>query len=231
VGAGTVTGQVWGAGPPVYLLHGWAGSGDQLAAFTGALVARGYRVVAFDAPSHGRSAPGRHGARSSSIPEFIDGLTAVAAVHGAPHAVIAHSMGAIATAAAVHAGLTASRLVLLAPMPSPLIQARQLATALGFGARTHRRLIGRVEGRVGARMDQFDMPAFGRAGTLPPTLLVHDRDDRYAPFDCTATIAAAWPGATLWATTGLGHLRLLHAPDVVARVVNFVAGAEERGTA
>jgi len=231
VGAGTVAGQVWGEGPPVYLLHGWAGSGDQLAGFTGALVARGYRVVAFDAPSHGRSVPGRHGPRSSSIPEFVDALTAVVAVHGTPHAVIAHSMGAIATAAAVHTGLTANRLVLLAPMPSPLIQARQLATALGFGARTHRRLIARVERRVGARMDRFDMSAFGRAGAMPPTLLVHDRDDRYAPFDCTATIAATWPGSMLRVTTGLGHLRLLDAPDVVARAVTFVAGVEDTGTA
>src|SRR4051794_34376083 len=31
VGAGTVAGQVWGDGPPVYLVHGWAGSSDQLA--------------------------------------------------------------------------------------------------------------------------------------------------------------------------------------------------------
>src|SRR4051794_26198605 len=69
VGGGTVAGQVWGDGPPVYLVHGWAGSGDQLGAFVGALLARGRRVVAFDAPSHGRSAPGRHGPRSSSIPE------------------------------------------------------------------------------------------------------------------------------------------------------------------
>lgn len=222
VGVSPVAGQFRGDGPAVYLVHGWAGSGDQLAAFTDALVARGYRVVAFDAPSHGRSAPGRHGPRSSSIPEFVDALTAVVAVHGAPHAVIAHSMGAIATAAAVGAGLTAGRLVLLAPMASPLTQARQLATALGFGERTHRRLIARLERRVGASMNQFDMPAFGRAAAMPPTLLVHDRDDRYTPFDYTATIAAAWPGAMMHATTGLGHVRLLSAPDVVARVVDFV---------
>jgi pimeloyl-ACP methyl ester carboxylesterase len=222
VGAGTVAGHAWGDGPPVYLLHGWAGSAGQFAAFTGDLTARGHRVVAFDAPSHGRSAAGRHGPRSSSIPEFVDALTAVVAVHGAPHAVIAHSMGAIATTAAAAGGLTASRLVLLAPMASPLSQARQLAGALGLGERTRRRMVARVERRVGARMAGFDMPALGRAAAMPPTLLVHDRDDRYSPFDNTAALAAAWPTATLHATTGLGHVRLLAAPEVVARAVDFV---------
>ncbi len=192
-------------------------------------MARGHRVVAFDAPSHGRSAVGRHGPRSSSIPEFVDALTAVAAVHGDPHAVIAHSMGAIATAAAVGAGLPAGRLVLPAPMASPLSQAGQLAVALGFGERTRRRLIARVERRVGASMDRYDMPAFGHAAVLPPTLLVHDRDDRYTPFSGTEAIAAAWPGAVLHATTGLGHVLLLSAPDVVTRVVDFVTGGDPGG--
>src|SRR5690349_21285945 len=113
-------------------------------------------------------------------------------------------MGAIATAAAVHAGLTAGRLALLAPMPSPLSQAEQLAAALGFGSGTQLRLIARIERRVGAAMNEFDMPAFGRAAVPPPTLLVHDRDDWFAPFDQTEAVAAAWPGALLHVTTGLG---------------------------
>ena len=222
VGVSTVAGQVWGDGPPVYLMHGWAGAGDQLAAFTGALTARGHRVVAFDAPSHGRSTAGRHGPRSSSMPEFVDALTAVAAAHGAPHAIIAHSLGAIATAVAVVDGLPAGRLVLLAPMESPLSQAWQLARALGFGERTHRRLIARVERRVGAPMRHFDLPALGHAVAMPPSLLVHDRDDRSTPVANAANIAAAWPGSLLHVTTGLGHVRLLRAPEVVSRVVDFV---------
>jgi len=226
VGGGTVAGQVWGDGPPVYLVHGWAGSGDQLAAFVGALAARGHRVVAFDAPSHGRSAPGRHGPRSSSIPEFVDALAAVAAVHGDPYAIVAHSMGALAAAAAVVDGLPAERLVLLAPMENPVAQARQLATALGFGERTRRRLIARVERRVGAPMRHFDLPAFGAAVAMPPTLLVHDRDDRSTPVEHAATIAAAWPGASLKVTAGLGHIRLLADPGVVTHVVEFVVSGQ-----
>jgi pimeloyl-ACP methyl ester carboxylesterase len=217
-----VAGRVWGDGPPVYLVHGWAGYQEQFAAFIPALVAAGHRVVAFDMPSHGRSAPGRFGPRSSSIPEFADTLAAVVATHGNPYAIVAHSMGAIATAVALRDGLSADRLVLLAPMAHPAFLADQLGAVLGFGERTHRRVIARIERRVGAPMSHFDVPAIGRTGTMPPTLLMHDRDDRSTPVDNASAIADAWPGAHLHVTTGLGHTRLLRDPDVVARAVAFV---------
>ena len=224
VAGGRVTGRTWGEGPPVYLVHGWAGHGDQFEHFVAPLVGRGFRVVAHDAPSHGRSAPGRHGPRSSSIPEFAETLTAVAAVHGVPHAVVAHSLGAAAAAAAVAGGLAPGRLVLLAPMAGPRAHAQDLAVMLGFGERTLRRLIRVAERRVGAPTNDYDVPALGRAGAMPPTLLVHDRGDRSTSPDHARAIAAAWPGSELRLTEGLGHTRLLRDADVVARVVDFVVG-------
>ena len=217
-----VAGQTWGSGPAVYLMHGWGGQAGQLAGFVAPLVGRGHRVVAFDAPSHGRSAPGAYGPRSSSIPEFATTLTEVVAMHGPAHAVIAHSMGGTATAVALCDGLRADRAVLLAPMASPVSYARQLADVLGFGEPTYRRLIARVERRVGAPMHHFDVPELGRAVAMPPTLIVHDREDAFTPVADGAAIAAAWPSARLHVTTGLGHGRLLRDPDVVTEIVDFI---------
>jgi pimeloyl-ACP methyl ester carboxylesterase len=218
-----VAGTAWGTGPVVYLVHGWAGRGAQLAPFVAPLLAHGYRVVAFDAPSHGDSAPGAYGPRSSTIPEFAAALEAVARLHGPAHALIGHSLGATAVAVALCDGLPAHRVAFLAPMASPISYARQFATALGFGDRTYRRLVARVERRVGAPMKHFDVPELGRAVAMPPALVVHDREDRFTPVSDGAAIAAAWPGARLRVTTGLGHHRVLRDPDVVADVVAFVA--------
>ncbi|MFC7547855.1 alpha/beta fold hydrolase [Plantactinospora sp. GCM10030261] len=223
-----VVGTAWGHGPVVYLVHGWAGRHQQLTALVAPLVAAGHRVVAFDAPSHGASAPGRYGPRSSSIPEFAAALTAVVAVHGPAYAVIAHSLGATATAVALCDGLRAGRLVLLAPMASPAWFAEGLARVLGFGPRTHRRLTARVERRVGAPMRHFDVPELGRAVAMPPTLVIHDRDDTYTPVSDGAAIAAAWPRARLHVTSGLGHRRLLRDPAVLAETVAFVTTATDR---
>ena len=219
-----IEGQAWGTGPAVYLMHGWGGYAGQLAAFVPPLVQRGHRVIAFDAPSHGRSAPGAYGPRSSSIPEFAAALGAVVDAHGPAHALIAHSMGGTAAAVALCDGLRAERIALLAPMASPASYAHQLADVLGFGDATHRRLIARVERRVRAPMRHFDVPELGRAVAMPPTLVVHDREDAYTPVADGAAIAAAWSSARLHTTSGLGHRRLLRDPGVVAEVVDFVAG-------
>jgi pimeloyl-ACP methyl ester carboxylesterase len=219
-----VVGETWGTGPAVYLLHGWAGHRGQLAAFVEPLVARGHRVVAFDAPSHGGSAPGAYGPRSSTILEFAAALDAVVAAHGPARAVVAHSLGSTAAAVALCDGLRADRVVFLAPMASASAYARQFAAMLGFGARTHRRLVTRVERRVGVPMHHFDVPELGRAVAMPPTLVVHDRGDRSTPVSDGAAVAAAWPGARLRVTEGLGHRRILRDPAVVAAVVEFVTG-------
>jgi pimeloyl-ACP methyl ester carboxylesterase len=219
-----VAGRRWGEGPAVYLLHGWAGHSGQYAPLVPVLVELGYRVVVLDAPSHGASQPGAFGPRSSSIPEFAAALGAVVAEHGPAHAIVAHSMGATAAATAVCDGLRADRLVLLAPMASPLTYSRQFATVLGFGARTHRRLVDRVARRVGAPMHHFDIVAIGSAVAMPKTLVVHDRDDPATPVADGIAVAGAWPSARLHLTSGLGHNRVLRDPDVLAEIAGFVSG-------
>jgi pimeloyl-ACP methyl ester carboxylesterase len=231
VGGRAVTGTTWGEGPVVYLVHGWGGHTGDLAAFVPALVARGLRAVAFDAPSHGASAPGAFGPRSSSLPEFVDALAAVIEAQGAAHAIVAHSMGATAAATVLRDGTPAGRLVMLAPMASPASYARHFAVALGFGDRTYLDLVARVGRRIGTPLHHFDVPAYGRVPGMPPALIVHDWQDSFMPVANATAIARAWPGSRLHLTTGLGHRRLLRDPEVVAEVVDFVDTGSHRSGA
>src|SRR5215207_1930325 len=89
-----VHGQSWGDGRAVYLVHGWGGWGGQLVALVRPLVEAGYRVVTFDALSHGESDAGALGPRRSTLVEMKDALNAVVELHGPPAAVVAHSLGA-----------------------------------------------------------------------------------------------------------------------------------------
>jgi pimeloyl-ACP methyl ester carboxylesterase len=214
--------EAWGDGPVVYLVHGWAGNRHDLAAFVAPLVARGHRVVTFDAPSHGESAPGAFGARTSSLPEFIRTLHAVVGVHGPARAVVAHSLGAAATATALADGMRTGRLAMLAPMASTTSYARRFAALLGCGPRILRRLVTRVERRIGTPLHRFEVPDIGNAVAVPPTFIVHDVKDGSIPVADGTAIATAWAGATMHTTSGLGHRRLLRDPGVVAAVVDFV---------
>ena len=221
----TVAGETWGEGPAVYLVHGWGGWRGQLDALVAPLTAAGYRVVAFDAPSHGDSDPGPEGPGRSSVLELAAALAAVAAAHGPAAAVVAHSLGATATAFAMRDGLAADRAVFVSPMADPLPYTRAFAARLGFGERVRARLVDRIERRVAMPMSAFSVPAVAGQIATPPLLLVHDRLDSETGWSDSAAIARAWPAARLVTTSGLGHRRILRDPAVVAEVTGFLTAA------
>ena len=218
--AGEVAVWSWGSGPAVYLLHGWGGRAEQLGALVAPLVARGFRVVALDAPAHGESA-----GRRSSGPQFARSLAAVAAQCGPAHAVVAHSLGAAATVFAMREGLDVGRLVFIGPPADPLTWVDRFARSLGLTPAALAEMRRQSERRLRARWS--DLPLLPVRGLTdpPPLLVVHDRDDREVPWQDGAAIAAAWPGARRVDTVGLGHQRILRDAAVVQAVTEFVAEA------
>ncbi len=152
----TVRGHRWGAGPVIYLVHGWGGNETQLARFVPPLVAAGFSVVTHDAPSHGTSDPGAVAGQGHAV-EMGHALDAVAAVHGPAHAVVAHSMGGLATGLTLRYGwLGTERLALVAPMVRIGDHLPVLAAQLGFGPRIRARLERRAHRRVGLAVDEVD---------------------------------------------------------------------------
>lgn len=228
VGTREVAGTTWGTGPTVYLVHGWAGVGAQLLPFVTPLVGKGYKVVTFDALSHGASDPGELGPRRTTIPEMTRAFTAVVKEHGQPHAVIAHSVGCNATFFALRGGLRPGRLVFLAPMTQPTAMTTIFAATLGFGERIRTGMTKRVAERAGAPWDDFELPPLVARITTPPLLTVHDPADRVTRYADSVALAKVWPNAELVTVTGKGHRGILRDPDTITRAVDFVTTAESR---
>lgn len=218
----TIRGTAWGAGPVVYLVHGWGGASSQLLPFVTPLVQAGHRVVTFDALSHGASDPGELGPRRATIPEMARSLTAVVKEHGQPHAVIAHSAGASSTFYALRGGLRPARLVFLAPMTQPTELTKVFAATLGFGERIRTGMTRRVGEKAGAPWDDFDMPTMVTRIAPPPLLTVHDPADRETRYADSVAIAKVWPDAEMITAKGLGHWRVLRDENTIIRAVDFV---------
>jgi alpha-beta hydrolase superfamily lysophospholipase len=225
-----VRGWTWGRGPVVYLAHGWGGYAGQLAGFVPALTAAGFTVIAHDALSHGASDPGRSGPRASDIVELAQSLDRVAAEYGPAQAVVGHSMGGLAALLAIRDGwLGTRRLVMVAPMLNAVEFMPVFAGRVGFGPRTQRRLVPRIERRVGAALESFDAETILTGASRPPLLAVHDRDDAETPYDATEALVAGWPEADLMTTRGLGHRRILRDADVVRTVTDTLVADLTRG--
>jgi pimeloyl-ACP methyl ester carboxylesterase len=226
----TVRGTTWGAGPTIYLVHGWGGASAQLLSFVPPLLAAGHKVVTFDALGHGASDPGQLGPRRTTIPEMAKALTAVVKDHGQPHAVIAHSAGASSTFYALRDGLRPTRIVFLSPMAQPTDLTKVFAATMGFGERIRTGMTRRVGEIAGAPWDDFDMPTQVTRIAPPPLLTIHDPADRETRYADSVALSRTWPETELVTAKGLGHWRVLRDPGIIARAVDFVTANKEAPT-
>ncbi len=201
-----------GDGPKtVLLVHGWAGRGLQMGAFVKPIVDAGYRVVAYDGPSHGQS-PGRQ----ANLFKLTDGLVAVADAVGPLHGVIAHSLGTTAVLLAMSRGqLDPGRFVAIAPMADTRSMSRNYAAMTGFSHAVVDEMRARFERRYGFRWDDIE-PTRLAEGIEAATLVIHDRDDGELPAEEGELLARVMPNGRSRITEGLGHRRILRDPEVVA---------------
>jgi pimeloyl-ACP methyl ester carboxylesterase len=206
------------SGPRIVLLvHGWEGRGTQLGRFVEPLVEAGYRVVALDNPAHGESS-----GRRTDLIEATEALRKVGRELGPLAGIVAHSFGGAVTMLALERGLDAASVVLIgAPSSVEDVIARfgALAGVRGRAMKAFRR---GIERQTGVKIK--DVEIFERvAGLRIPALIVHDRDDREVPFGDAERLAARWRSATLMATSGLGHRRILKDDRVIRRAVDFIS--------
>lgn len=209
----------WGNGPEtVILVHGWSGRGLQLGAFVEPLVARGQRVVTFDAPGHGDAR-----GRTSSMPAFASTLGAVARRFGPVAAVIAHSLGSTASVYALaHRELRAERVVVISPSARLHALRERFGEMTGFPPGIIDRMRKAFEDRLGFDWDASE-PLHLAPAMAMPSMVVHDTQDRFIPHSEGAELTEAWPDGRLITTTGLGHHRILRDPKVIASVVSFIS--------
>ncbi len=210
----------WGnTGPKVLLMHGFSGRASQLACYAAPLVAKGFQVLAFDAPAHGES-----DGVQTSLPEFADALLHVGARLGPLHACIAHSNGAAATTLALSRGLDCARTVLLAAPEDLQGYLQQIGRWLGFTQRAIWACQRRIEARYAVPFSEL-RGALLAPQLRVPALLIHDQEDQVVPISEGQRLANAWPHAELLVTQGLGHSRLLRDEQIIERVQRFICAA------
>ncbi|MBD64949.1 MAG: hypothetical protein CME62_07060 [Halobacteriovoraceae bacterium] len=206
----------WGEGPVVILMHGWAGRGLQLYSFIEPLVARGYKVVTFDAPAHGDST-----GITTNFFEFYLSLKSVINYHQNVESIIAHSMGCAAALANADFFSFIPKLALIAPQYDINLELnswseKTLLSKKNFN-KTHRFL----EDKYGLDLENLN-PKKMASDLDAEVLLVHDRDDLPCPHSNSVQLAKKLKQGQLHLTEGLGHYRIVRSPKVIAKVIDFI---------
>lgn len=205
----------WGQGPTVLLVHGWSSHTAYMTGFVSPLVEHGFRVVAFDAPGHGRT-PGDR----TDIFEFRDALLAVADARPPVSGVVAHSLGGLAFLCAQSSGLDADACVLISPGVHLDALVSAFTGRLGFSGRTAADLERRVSSFVGTGF--YDRLWNGRPSRA---LVVHDADDEEIPWAEGRRVARKLDGARFRTTEGLGHRAILEDRGVRDGTARFLSHA------
>jgi pimeloyl-ACP methyl ester carboxylesterase len=209
----------WGQGPAVMLVHGWGSNATHLARLVQPLQSAGFRVIAFDAPAHGRST-----GRSTDMVAYAQAVALVAREAGPLHAVIGHSFGAaMAMYAARDWGVSASRLVLVSSFNDCNWFLEMFAQHVGLTPEVLRRTRELLTQRYGGRLDWQRMSVTEMLRHADrPALVVHDENDKEIPFEHGLSMTTALQTAQLKATRGLGHHRVLRHPEVIRRITAFL---------
>ncbi len=212
--AGVLDGFSVGDGPLVIAVHGWGGRAAQLLPFAQALAERGARVVAMNLPGH-------RGGTPTDIKAVAGALTRIAEEVGPPRALLAHSLGAMATRLAFRES-PPSRVVLIAPL---LVVSDALDT---FSSRAQLLPWADRGLRKGLRSwdpslyPWLDDPAIDQ---LPgaEVLILHDPDDQDTPFTRSAELAARRDRTEIVPLHDLGHTGGLTDPVALGLAVQHLS--------
>jgi pimeloyl-ACP methyl ester carboxylesterase len=185
---------------------------DHFAAFIPALTAAGFRAVSFDAPGHGQSS-----GILSSAPAIAAGIRAVEERTGPFYAIIAHSLGALASTCALSRGSNADRVIFLAACcwVRPLLT--KFVERLGLPDDKRLELFAFSAGEFRPEEISAEAVAPSLGGTS--ALLMHDPADPEMPYEHSNAVANAWPGAVLFPVPGVGHRRILRSRAAIDRAL------------
>ncbi len=206
----------------VVLVHGWTGRSSYMLSFATPLLAKGYRVVAVDLPAHGNSS-----ARQLHLPKAVNAMSELHQRTGPWHSIIAHSFGGavactlVSGLIPVFAKVPLKRLVLIATPHSMQWIFHGFGRAVGLNRKTQTLFDELVVPLAGRPLEHFEGVDMLQEACVP-TLLLHAPDDKEVPFSGAQAMAATGRHVTLQPMPGLGHRRILYAPDTIRAATEFV---------
>lgn len=208
--------QIGSGAKKILLVHGWSGRGTQLVKFADALLEKGYSVVSFDAPAHGKS-PGK----TTLLPEFVECLFEVEKKFGPFEAAIGHSLGGMALLNATKKGLNIKRLVtigsgdIIKDIFDDFIARMELKPETSDLMRIH------FESKHNQTMEHYSSYLSAQKIEIP-VLVIHDNDDAEVPVKCAVNIHNHLKNGQLILTKKLGHRKILGDPKTIEQSLEFI---------
>jgi esterase/lipase len=207
----------WGNGEKkILLLHGWQSHTYWWRYVINRLPKEEFTIFSLDAPGHGLSE-----GDFLNLPHYSGLIEKFIQEQKSLHAILTHSFGGFAAVYTLHKApqLQVFKLVVMASPGDVQFFFNYYNRMLKLSQKTTTAITNYFIQFIGHPPAYFQMREFAK--TLTQTgLIIHDTDDKEAPYKNALAINTTWKNSTLITTTGLGHN--LKSKDLVEEVAKFI---------
>jgi alpha-beta hydrolase superfamily lysophospholipase len=204
----------------VLILHGFGSAAHKFHIYIAPLIAKGYEVLAFDAPAHGTS----EGTRINAG-DYRDMILSVINQYGPVNGFLAHSFGGIALSLAMEetAHNPDTRIVLIAPATETTSAVDGAFKMLQINDTAVRREFDSIIFEKSGHPTEWFSIKRAMQNIKANVLWIHDEEDDITPFaDALKVKAAAFPNIRFIITKGLGHRKIYTDAAIKNQVIEFL---------
>ncbi|ALO40873.1 alpha/beta hydrolase [Pseudoalteromonas phenolica] len=211
---------VFGEGEQLILIsHGWADNSSGFEAMIAHFIEQGFKVAAIDHIAHGKSS-----GKQSHLLNFIETITATVQYfeqrNDHIHAIVAHSMGAVATLNLPIHLLEDKKLVLIATPVKFFELMFEKVDAAGISPKLLIHVLEGISAQFGKHWKTLCLTQHTEKLT-DKLYFIHDEQDRFA---CYKSVSAFLNNQkpSLFTTQGLGHRKLLGDTKVIEHITKVI---------
>lgn len=188
------------------LIHGWEGQAGNFASIIQNLTDNGYQVIAYDAPSHGRSSKG-----NTNMFEFSTFLESELKEFE-PDLIISHSFGSVNTATLLrkNPNLKVNLWIMVTTPYRFMSRVNDMSNHFGLNSKTKNELINRIQKDTQENITQLDMAIYcEELQNVEKAIIVHSKTDKVLPIDGAREVAKSFERSRLIELDNLGHYAIL----------------------
>ena len=206
----------WGSGEKVILcLHGWQSNSFRWKKYVKVLDKKKYTMICLDAPAHGRSDGVLFNVPMYArlIQQFLE--------QNKVDSILSHSLGAFSTMYLLsnYPLLSPPKVIALGTPSYADSFIDEFIRVLNLSSKARRNLVTYFTNYSGLKTNDFDSKLFAK-NQKSFGLIVHDINDKEAPFEYAKEMAKIWPKSRFLGTEGFGHK--LRDDSVVQEVIKFI---------
>jgi len=200
----------------VLLAHGWSGRRTQLFMIANKLLEKGFMVVSFDAPAHGKSS-----GRTTNMIEYIKTITAINKEFGPFESAIGHSFGGMAIVNTNANKEMFKTIVTIGAGDKIEDIISNFIRDLGLKRIISKKLIQYLQKKWQINISNFALHKMVKKNKTP-TLVVHDEKDNDVDVSCAYNIKENLINGSILISNGLGHTRILRDQNIINKTINFI---------